>query len=174
MKSHDVVKVLQQYRHDILNHVQLIHGYISLRDVEKADISLTNLLEYFQNERDLLNLNMPNTYLWFLQFPKYYNRFKVTYAIDIKKNLQHADNNVVEKLNVIMQEMLVITNPKNLYSIEIEFMDNIETCKVIVYLKLDSHKVEEELLAKFEKIERTIESGEIIYHFHIPINNEVN
>lgn len=173
MKSRDVVHLIEQYRHDILNHLQLVQGYISLGNIEKADISVTNLLEYFQQETDLLHLNMTNVYLWFLQFPIKYNDFQISYDIDIKKNLQYADDTVVEKLNMIMQDIEAITTPSNSYSLEIEFKDNLKACEIALYLKLESNGIMKEFLSKLDDIDRAIGSKEVVYRFQIPINNEV-
>lgn len=174
MESREVVKMMQQYRHDILNHLQLVQGYLSLGNIQKADKSIANLLEYFQQERELLHLNIPNVYLWFLQFPVKYTNFQVSFDIDIRKNLQHADDLVVDQLNKIMQEIQAITMTNYVYSIEVELKDNIETCEVGLYLNLELNEIRKEFLSKLDDIDRVIGSEEVVYRFQIPINNEVN
>lgn len=173
MKSRDVVHLIEQYRHDILNHLQLLQGYISLGNIKKAEVSLTNLLEYFQQEKGLLHLNMPNVYLWFIQFPIKYKDFQMSYDIDIHMDLQFADDAVVKKLNIIMQEIEAITTSNYSYPLEVEFKDNLEACEITLYLKLKSNDMKEEFLSKLDDIDRAIGSEEVVYRFQIPINNEV-
>ena len=32
-----VVQILQHYRHDLMNHLQLVQGYVGMRNIENAE-----------------------------------------------------------------------------------------------------------------------------------------
>ncbi|WP_280768629.1 Spo0B domain-containing protein [Salipaludibacillus daqingensis] len=54
----DVLNILRHYRHDWLNHLQLINGYLAMGRVEKVEHLINELVIQSKNESQLSNLNM--------------------------------------------------------------------------------------------------------------------
>jgi stage 0 sporulation protein B (sporulation initiation phosphotransferase) len=57
-KEWDVISILRHYRHDLLNHIQLINGYLAMGKVEKVQSLIDELVRQSKNESHLSNLNM--------------------------------------------------------------------------------------------------------------------
>lgn len=58
-KEWNVVEVLRHARHDWLNRVQLIKGYISLNNIERVNKILDEIIADAYQESKLSNMNMP-------------------------------------------------------------------------------------------------------------------
>lgn len=54
----DVLNILRHYRHDWLNHLQLINGYLAMGRVEKVENLINEMVIQAKNESHLSNLNM--------------------------------------------------------------------------------------------------------------------
>lgn len=175
MKVEDVVHLIQHYRHDVLNQLQIVQGYIKLNDLKKADSSMDELLQYFDQERKLLSLNIPNVFLWFLQFKIKYNHFSLTYDIDIEsKDLQKSDHFIVRKFEQMMQEIQQNYCEETLHQVEVELKDNIEFCDIAIYIDEELEKNDGKYESRLEDIDSNMENNKRIYHFQVPINDEVN
>lgn len=59
-KKWDVINILRHYRHDLLNHFQLINGYLAMGRTEKVQSLIDELVRQAKNESQLCNLNMSN------------------------------------------------------------------------------------------------------------------
>jgi|SRR5690554_4604538 len=57
-KDLEVVHVLRQYRHDWLNKIQLIKGYLDLGKMEKVQELINEIILQSRNEGDLSNLKI--------------------------------------------------------------------------------------------------------------------
>lgn len=174
MKPADVVNIIQHYRHDILNQLQVIQGYIKLDDYKKVNATMSQLLEYFYQERKLLNLNMPHVLLWFLQFNIKYENIKLTYDIDIEnKNMQTADLFITDRLERILEDIQRHGRDDKLYQVEVEFKDNIDGCEICVYVDLESCDTKGVNQITLEDIDINTAASERIYSFNVSVNNEV-
>ena len=173
MEAEDVVNLIQHYRHDLMNELQVVQGYIKLGNLEKVDASMTELLDYFYQERKLLSLNAPNVFLWFMQFRLKYENFILTYDIDIEnKNLSESDIFIGNKLEQIMRDAIENCSNEALHRVEIEFKDSIDTCEIAVYVVDESeklHSIEKKRInqSEIEDIDINIASNEYRYSFHV-------
>lgn len=57
-KQMDVLNTLRHYRHDWLNHLQLINGYLAMGRIEKVENLINEMVMQAKNESHLSNLNM--------------------------------------------------------------------------------------------------------------------
>ncbi|GEM_PF-5688263 len=173
MKTEDVVNLIQHYRHDILNQLQVVQGYVKIGNLKKVDDSMSQLLEYFYQERKLLNLNMPNVLLWFLQFRERYENFRLTYDIDIEnKEMKTADHFIIERLEKIMEDVQKCCKDDMLYQVEIEFKDNLDACEISVYVDTYSRGTDLKQLV-IEDIDINVTADERRYSFAVSVFNEV-
>lgn len=95
MDASDVIQLLRFYRHDLLNQLQLIGGYLSMDKPASAKEKLDNYARYLDKEKKLLNLNAPSFALWLLFFNDTYQNFRMTYDIQ-------ADNSHLEKEDALL------------------------------------------------------------------------
>lgn len=103
MKEKDVVRLLQQYQHDVKNELQVIHGYLSMGMVDRVQGQIDQWINQFHQEQKLLLLNAPLFILWVIQFNHTYDQLHLTYDIQTNKNLQVIDENLVHTCKRIIQ-----------------------------------------------------------------------
>lgn len=173
MEAANFVQLVKHYRHDLLNELQVIKGYIQLGHTEKADESIDKMFQYFNEERRLLSLNIPHVYLWIMAFNLKYTNFKITYDVDVKnKCLQAKDLFIVERLEQIMKAVKKCTDDEVLYQIDIEFKDNIEDCIIALYVENRSDaastggKVRINQ-SELEDIDISSTNSEQVFRFHV-------
>ena len=167
MEAKEVVDIIQSYRHDLLNDLQIIQGYVKLGKMEKVDDNLTKLFEFFHKERELLNLNIPHVVVWFKEFRMKYNQFKLGYSIHADNiKLTDADLYIKEKLDQIIQDIQQRSDDANVYTIHVDFIENENDCTINVSVDLNERSEEQELPPSEDiYIKQTQEN--LIYSFNV-------
>lgn len=134
MKDFEVIQLLQHYRHDLLNKLQLVQGYLSMGKTNKVEEKLEELFSFLNEERKLTGLRTPRLALWLIQFNHIYENFRITYTIDIEnQNLEHLDEILTTKCNEFMQYVTKKLDSNQLYEMELTIKEtegnqSIETC----------------------------------------------
>ncbi|GAB3802033.1 Spo0B domain-containing protein [Virgibacillus kimchii] len=123
MEDAEVVKLLQQYRHDLMNHLQIVQGYISMNNREKAEKKLKETIRHYENERKLMNLKVPAFTLWLMQVNNLFNHIKLEYHVLTEKKLYHVDHDLVSKGNKIISAINNTYNKEELLEISMEIKD---------------------------------------------------
>jgi stage 0 sporulation protein B (sporulation initiation phosphotransferase) len=137
MEAKETVAFIQYYRHELLNHLQVIQGYMKLGNLEKAEANMEKLFEQLDRERDLLRLKIPHVFLWLFAKSMEHPELDITYsAQNYTGTLEAADKEMMEKLDYILQDVLsnVLSNSANgqLFNLHIDFHSVGEDCKVTV------------------------------------------
>lgn len=89
MVEEEILRVIQSYRHDLMNRLQIVSGYLSMDKIDKAKKNLENILQFYEEERKLMKLHVPAFALWILQFHKHYPTFLLTYCIHLSETDEH-------------------------------------------------------------------------------------
>ena len=145
MEAKEVVGIIQSYRHDLLNDLQIIQGYVKLGKMERVDDNLNKLFAYFHKERKLLNLNIPHVFVWFMEFRMKYNQFKLGYSIKVDNiKLTGADLYIREKLDQIIQDIKKRADDVTVYTIHVDFTANENGCTVNVSIDLNDRSAGDE------------------------------
>lgn len=148
MKDLEVIQLLQHYRHDLLNQLQLVQGYLSMGKTNKVEEKLEELFSLLNEERKLTVLQTPKFALWLIQFNHIYKNFRITYTIDIEnQNLEHLDEILLTECKEFMEYMKKISDGDQLYEMELtiketEDKQSIETCFFIDGLVNKSHTLD--------------------------------
>ncbi|BAC13999.1 hypothetical conserved protein [Oceanobacillus iheyensis HTE831] len=124
----NVLHIIQHYRHDLMNRLQLVSGYLSMGKVEKAEDKLNEAIAYYEEERKLMQLQAPSLMLWILEFERYYKSYSMTYFIEATSTTSNHlinDEWIVSKCNQIMHELQNHLNSDSMYEVEIRIIDNI-------------------------------------------------
>lgn len=79
MKADDVLEIIRHYRHDLLNELQLVHGYLSMGKTEKTGKKVQNMIERYHEERKLFDLHCPYFTLWLMSVDRNYPQFRIRY-----------------------------------------------------------------------------------------------
>ncbi|MGJ9457092.1 Spo0B domain-containing protein [Oceanobacillus sp. CF4.6] len=174
--SEEVIHVLQHYRHDLMNRLQIVQGYLSMGKTEKAEEKLYEVLNFYNEERKLMSLNVPAFMLWILEFNSSFENFRLTYKIHAEyKNVHISDSILLEQCQEIMEFCIKELDPLVLYQVNLELQEvpNRGLMKVDLFINgetsIDGHVKEEmknEFVNKEIDIDRTIDG--LIIGFSVP------
>ncbi|WP_170140736.1 Spo0B domain-containing protein [Oceanobacillus arenosus] len=175
MEEKEVVEVLQFYRHDIMNDLQIISGYVSMGKIEKVEQKFEELLSFYEEERKLMSLKAPKFILWIIRFNNLYDNFRLTYNIHLENTqLSMIDDILIKRSKKVMDFFSRITNLSTLYEVNLDLIKKRETSQIEVKFSIDGH-VE---LANSETINSNLENEFHVYkrenrlesYFLIPID----
>ncbi|SHF65664.1 Spo0B domain-containing protein [Ornithinibacillus halophilus] len=85
MNTKDIIQLLRHQRHDMMNHLQVMQGYLSMGKTDKVHKKMEDVIESFANERKLMNLETDELALWLIQFNTINKNIRLTYDICIEK-----------------------------------------------------------------------------------------
>lgn len=152
VESKDVIQLLRLQRHDLMNDLQIVHGYLSMDKTEKVKKKVNEIIEAFNRERKLMNINCPEFALLLIQSKWLYNNVQITYDIHTEKsNLQAFD----ESLTIIGKSVLeaISTNELAVVALELVIKDN--NTAVEVEFSLEKANIDEKIFR--EKVSVVLE-----------------
>lgn len=161
METKDVVKVIGDYRHDLMNELQMVHGYLSMGKIDKVENKVKECIAFYSEERKLMSLNVPAFALWLIQFNHVHDNFRLTYQIHTEnKKLNHFDEMLVRLSNAIIDELKITCDNMELFEIHLELKETsdplhiefnffIEDC----FCKLDKIKINEKYMGQVNKLQ---------------------
>ncbi|WKB36847.1 Spo0B domain-containing protein [Terrilactibacillus sp. S3-3] len=76
-----LLEIFRYARHDWLNELQLIKGYLSLEKFDQVEKIIERLIEKLQNEAGLSNLKVPKLAAYLLTFNWSMHRFHLTFKV---------------------------------------------------------------------------------------------
>ncbi|SFA69022.1 stage 0 sporulation protein B (sporulation initiation phosphotransferase) [Lentibacillus halodurans] len=124
MEEKDVIQLLRHYRHDLMNHLQIVQGYLSMGKTDKVQKKVKNYLQQLQEESKLVNLNAPFFALYLLQFGSLHMNFRLTYHIHTEnKNLQSVDQLLTDYCKQVMEKIKNATDETELYELDVRLSD---------------------------------------------------
>lgn len=116
MENESVIELLKYHRHDLMNHMQLISGYLSMNKTDKARDKIADMLEHYNQERKLMSLQANRFTLWLLQFNHIHANFRLTYYIQINQlSLQHYDHLLVAQCTFMINTLKTYGDATVLY-----------------------------------------------------------
>ncbi|WP_173916016.1 Spo0B domain-containing protein [Halobacillus sp. Marseille-Q1614] len=104
MENQEVVHLLRHKRHDWMNQMQLIQGYVAMGKMDRLQHQVNQVITEAEEERKLLNTSAYEFSLWLLTFNWEYERFRITYWVNTEVDLSRHDR----KLLACAQRMLAI------------------------------------------------------------------
>lgn len=78
----DVLYLLRLYRHDLMNHLQLVDGYASMKQYEQSQEKLHHLIMQLKNERQLQTLDAPQYVYWLLSLNLFEREMNFDFEIE--------------------------------------------------------------------------------------------
>lgn len=120
MNLNDIVKLLQYDRHDLMNELQILHGYLIIDKTDMVKDKLDHLIESYVQERELLNSKAPHLILFMLQANHSYENIRITYDIDLKHSyLDTIDLEIVSFCHAIINIILKYGDGHELYHLNL-------------------------------------------------------
>lgn len=103
MNDKNELKPLQYYRHNVLNELQLVQGYLYLDDIQKAKQKVQEWISSVSEEGKLFLTNASNFIVWVIMFNHTYDNIRLTYKIETTTSLNKVDQQLVEHCKKLMQ-----------------------------------------------------------------------
>ncbi|WP_174613929.1 Spo0B domain-containing protein [Virgibacillus ihumii] len=137
MLEEDVIQILRHNRHDLMNHLQIVQGYLSMDKPEKARSKLETFMKLMEEERKLVNLNIPKFALCLIQFNTNYQNFRLSYHIHTaRQDLRSLDDMLVEQCRYLMGQIADAADEMELYMVNLQLNELDEVGKSGVEVKL--------------------------------------
>ncbi|WP_067727287.1 Spo0B domain-containing protein [Oceanobacillus damuensis] len=173
--STEIVQMLQHYRHDLMNRLQIVQGYLSMGKAEKAEEKLNEALHYYNEERKLMSLNVPEFMLWILKFNSNFNNFRLNYTIQaVNKNMHLSDSILLGNCIDIMDSCTEELDSQVLYEIDLEIREvsNMPFMDVVFFIKGEVNPISklENIKKRFVNTEIDIEKSldGLVFSFSVP------
>lgn len=126
MKAEDVVQLIQHYRHDLLNHLQIIHGYASMGNIKKVEEKITKIISSYDEERKLMYLQAVEFFIWVLEFPYMYEDLRLEYDIHTEKSsISRSDIHITNQCKQLMRLIQKIKHEDDLVNIQLKVSNEI-------------------------------------------------
>lgn len=82
MEKRELLNLLRHYRHQLLNDLQIVHGYLSMGMPEKSSNQVNALIERLVKERDLQAIDAPHFFYTFLSWRMQHPNWQVDYVVE--------------------------------------------------------------------------------------------
>ncbi|GAA0448456.1 MAG: Spo0B domain-containing protein [Bacillota bacterium] len=152
MKDRDVMELLQHYRHDLMNHLQVIHGYASMGKIEKVKKKTNDTISLYQQERKLMHLQGNEFFLWIIQFQHMYEDVRLVYHIHTEnKDIHESDKQLTSQCKKIVKLIQSMNEGLELITIELH-IQAIQNDKLEIRFMISDLEEKRELL--IEEIRR--------------------
>lgn len=157
----EVIQLLQQYEHDLMNEIQVIQGYLGMDNLEVAKDKMNEFISDFDKRRTLLNIDAPRFVLWLLRFNHQHKNIRLTYQMDHSpRSLQIFDANLESYCKQMVQKIYEFGKDTELYQIHLQIIQESEeevmlTCAVIGEF---NHKAS--IVEAYQDLEEPIEETE--------------
>lgn len=143
MGETEKLNLLQYYRHDLMNELQLVQGYLHMGKTDKAKQKVNNWINDLNEERKLMNLNAPQFVVWMIMFNHVHNHIRLSYSIHLQKSLHHIDPLIVIHCKAIVQTLKNNLIKSELYNIHIDLSENTNS-KIVFKLYIEGNIEEKE------------------------------
>lgn len=157
MESEEVVDLLRHYRHDLMNHLQIIKGYHDMNNSTKVNVKLNELIELLDKERKLTNLNIPKFFIWVLQFNTIHQHLRMSYDIQAESNqsLTMVENELISQCEAVTQMINKWVDDTALYELELILKDSDEGLEMVLIIH-GSFKNDDQFLMELTNIGNAI------------------
>lgn len=171
MRNEEVIKLLQHQRHDLMNHIQILQGYLSMKKEDKVNLKLNDLIDGLNEERKLMNLETPAFNLWVIKFNYSHQNIRLSYNIHTTTALNGLDKQILNKCDQVVGIIGASAENSELYELILDLDKKDEKVALIFSIK-GYFKDEKELLNGLEKLGEQLESPDERMMFKFLIPNE--
>jgi stage 0 sporulation protein B (sporulation initiation phosphotransferase) len=149
MNEKDVLNVLQHYRHDLMNDLQLVYGYLSMGKLDHVKKKINERMVKGNEERKLLNLGVDKFALWIIRFNHIYDHLHLNYQIHIEnKQLHDMDVRLLKQSIAVIDKINALCGPEDQFDITLELTEkqNPERIEVLIFVNDCSHILDNQLI----------------------------
>lgn len=106
MKKDALIHYLKLYRHDIMNQLQLLQGYLQIDNQAMLREKFQETFEMFKEEQQLFRLHAPHFIIFILYFNHTYENMQLSYTIQVSDiKLEHYDDAIVKQSKLMIEQI---------------------------------------------------------------------
>ncbi|HLR14610.1 MAG TPA: Spo0B domain-containing protein [Bacillota bacterium] len=120
MNAEEIVELLQYRRHDLVNDMQIIHGYVSMDMLDRAQEKVEEFLRKTEQERKLYMLKAPLFTICIEKFRMHQEIFTLTYDIHEMIELQDYDECLTKICNTLLEIITTHFNHEHMHVLQID------------------------------------------------------
>lgn len=157
MKKEEIVTLLQHRRHDLVNDVQVIHGYARMEMFDKVEEKLNDFLKSTERERKLHMLQAPSFILWVETLRMKHQNFNITYDIGDDVTLKTDDEWITDMCEKLIQVITDDSDREEHYELYVN-VDNDTKNQAFIQVVIEQvyTKTYEKVYEAFEKMDESI------------------
>lgn len=130
-----VIRLLQYRRHELMNQLQIIQGYIQINKLELAIDKIGEIVESYEQERRLFHLDIPKFTWWLFTFTLDKNWFPLTYEIlNFSQTIEHLDHTILSKSEEMFERLFNCVNHKQISEGKIKLIEQGENMTIQIEL----------------------------------------
>ncbi|MFC4388363.1 Spo0B domain-containing protein [Gracilibacillus marinus] len=138
MNEKDAVELLRHYRHDYLNDLQLVMGYLQLGKQEKAEKKLIDIVEKSNMERKLDQLQIPKTTVFLHQTNMNSTQLKISTMVLFQADIHEIDTQLKSNLEEMLIDLTNFLVEYEEYQLKLSFVAN-HANHVVLELLIEGH-----------------------------------
>lgn len=154
MDEKDFIQLFRLMRHDLMNDLQIIQGYLSMDKIDKVKTKVTKSIDYYNEERKLMNLKAPRYIMYILQLNHVQENIRLTYQVDGEiGDLLSTDQLLVNQCHHLIQQIIHIGDKRELYEIHLHITEQANSSSIAFTYHIEG---------KFNYLEQIVQSLESI------------
>ncbi|WP_229740772.1 Spo0B domain-containing protein [Ornithinibacillus halotolerans] len=173
VEAKDIIQLLRLQRHDLMNDLQIVHGYLSMGKTEKVKTKLNEIIDGFNQERFLMNINCPHFALWLIQVNLEHKHIQFTYSIHTENRNLHDYDLMLTNIGQTVIE-IIIEDDLDIVTGSLELRESKDSIDLVIIINdqtIDYNKWKYKLSEKLENVLIQAEEQEsnIIFVFSISL-----
>lgn len=147
--------MLQNKRHDLMNHLQIVQGYLSMGKVDVVADKMNHIIAEYEQERLLMNTQATQFILWTLQFNSKHENIRLTYKIHTRNiNLKSLDTKLIYAGNIVTNMIREQGEASDLYEVAMELCVQQDDAHIIFIIHgyFKDWRANKELLTAFTEV----------------------
>jgi len=121
MNEKTTVRILQRTQHDLMNHLQIIQGYLAMDKIDVVKEKLNECIDNYEQERKLFHTKAERFILWLIQFNHHHENIQLTYHVNCDNlNLCHIDQQLIEDSECVVNMIKKYGSKTELYEVKLE------------------------------------------------------
>lgn len=138
MKAEDILKLIQYDRHDMMNDLQIISGYLSIGNTEKVSEKLHDMINRFHRDKKLLSTKASHFVLWLMMINHVEPNIRVNYDVNFDEvNLSSLDEKMTNHCQLLIDGIKAVGSNQELYHVKIHIVQEglgTNEVKIVFYL----------------------------------------
>ena len=152
MDEKDFIKVLQLYRHDLINHLQVIQGYVNMDQLDKVKSKVNDLWNHLNQEKILVHTDAPKFIFWILQVNHVEENIRIKYHFIDKIKLGLIDELLTEQCKQLVEQIKNNGENFKLYEVNISFLKN-KSSQIVVNFNIQGEIKLELMMSNLSQLE---------------------